>query len=47
MIRHKKSLIALMLVLCGTGAAWAVVDSYVVDRDKLPKAAQQMRLCRN
>jgi len=38
----KKLLIALMLMVCCGGAAWAFVDSYVLNRDKLPEAAQQM-----
>lgn len=38
----KKLLIALMLMVCCGGAAWAFGDSYVLNRDKLPEAAQQM-----
>lgn len=38
----KKLIMALMLLLCGSGAAFAFIDSYVIDREKLPEAAQQM-----
>ena len=38
----KKLLIALMLIVGCGGAAWAFVDSYILDREKLPEAAQQM-----
>lgn len=38
----KKLLIALMLIIGCGGAAWAFVDSYVLDRDQLPEAARQM-----
>lgn len=33
---------ALMLLLIGGGVASAFVDSYVIDRSKLPEEAQQM-----
>lgn len=38
----KKLLIALLLIICGAGAASAFVDSYVIDRDKLPENAKNM-----
>lgn len=38
----KKLIMALMLLLIGGGVASAFVDSYVIDRSKLPKEAQQM-----
>lgn len=41
-IDMKKLLIALLLVICGAGAASAFIDSYVIDREKLPEQAQQM-----
>lgn len=38
----KKFLFTLLLVICGAGAASAFIDSYVIDRSKLPEQAQQM-----
>lgn len=38
----KKILIALLLIICGAGAASAFFDSYVIDRKNLPEQAQQM-----
>ena len=38
----KKILIALLLIICGAGAASAFIDSYVIDRKNLPEQAQQM-----
>ena len=38
----KKILIALLLIICGAGAASAFIDSYVIDRKNLPEQARQM-----
>ena len=38
----KKILIALLVIICGAGAASAFIDSYVIDRKNLPEQAQQM-----
>lgn len=36
----KKILCCLVLLLCGCTAAFAIFDSYTIDRDKLPEEAQ-------
>lgn len=38
----KKLIIAMLLIICGAGAASAFVDSYVIDRNNLPEEAQKM-----
>lgn len=38
----KKFLLTLILMLAGAGAASAFIDSYTIDRDKLPQEAQTM-----
>lgn len=38
----KKFILTLILILAGAGVASAFIDSYTIDRDKLPQEAQTM-----
>lgn len=38
----KKILILLLTIVIGTGASMAIIDSYTIDREKLPDAAKTM-----